>query len=116
MLVVILYLCAWEQYLHWGNLLAAHFVFKRFNLESTLVIEKVEKSDTHEKIRYTVHSEPELLHKFEDWEGLVEFNQDQRAKYWSNEKTAKFKRNGENNIEEHKNIEGRERLISLCLF
>ena len=39
------------------------------------------------------------------------FNQDKRKKDKSNEKTAKFKENRKYDIDEHKDVEGREGLI-----
>ena len=45
-------------------------------LLDALVIEKVEESYAHEEIGDTIHGETELFNEFQNWKGLVEFNQD----------------------------------------
>jgi len=45
-------------------------------LLSALVIEKVKESYAHKEIGDAIHGETELLDKFQNREGLIEFDQD----------------------------------------
>jgi hypothetical protein len=47
-----------------------------FYLLSALVIEKVKESYAHKEAGDAIHGETELLNKFQNREGLVEFDQD----------------------------------------
>jgi len=45
-------------------------------LLDALVIEKIEESYANEEIGDAIHGETELLDEFQNWQGLVKFNQD----------------------------------------
>jgi hypothetical protein len=49
---------------------------KSFNLLLALVIKQIEESDSHKEVSYAVHGKTELLNKFQNRQGLVEFDQD----------------------------------------